>query len=767
VLIIAKKKDIVEFRCIPQRCTYNSADYKIYAVNIDSIKYPNVKLNKFENVTILGNTHELGIGIEYQVTGEEQESKFGFQYQIRNIKRERPTNINTTKLFLSEILTNNQVDTLLSVYPDIIDRVVNNKLSDIDLNLTRGIKDYTFNVIKNKIIENFALVELVDKFQGLINLSMLKKLYEKYPSVLKIEIELKNDPYKCLCGLSRVGFKTADSLLLEIDRISKENVKNGLLPIINFDYDLKTSKQREKACMIYLLEENENEGNTKFNIIKLKNQSEKLAPSCISHFVTIIKDDESIYYEKESKFVALKETYETEVYISKRIIEGLAINNKWDIEAEKYREVDGVKLTDTQFSSLGVLCEHNISILNGYAGTGKSQTTSSIIKMLKSNNKSFRLLAPTGRASKVLSGFTKEDAFTIHRGLAYNPVGGWGYNEECKIPDDVLIVDEFSMVDIMLMRKVLEAIDFNRTKLLIIGDSAQIPSVSCGNVLHDLVNSKLIPMTTLTQVFRYGVGGLMTVATMTRNSEEFLSDKNTDITFFGDDKAYVFIPTQQEKLVISVMSLYKKLLTKNYKPEDILVLSSYNVGDYGTVAINLKLQDIANPNVGSNDNLKIGETTYYINDLVIQNVNNYKAPLYGNEFAFDDTTFVPNGEIGKILEINKNNAIIDFDGKQINYDKSMMLQVKLAYSISTHKSQGGQAKVVVLITPKAHTYMLNSNLMYVGQTRAKEKCYQLGDVYTINRAIKQKANFERHTFLNNLLNNFQITLDNPIKMHYT
>jgi exodeoxyribonuclease V alpha subunit len=696
--------------------------------------------------------HELGIGIEYQVKAEEQESKFGYQYKVKNIKREKPTDLNSTRLFLYEILTSSQVDTLLAVYPDIVDRVITNRLSDINLELTKGIKEYTFNVIKNKIIENFALVELVEEFQGMITLSILKKLYEKYASIQKIKNELKHNPYKCLCGLSRVGFKTADSLLLEIDRISKENKKQNKPPIIDFEYDLITSAQREKACIMYLLEENENEGHTKLNVVTLKRQCEKLAPACVYHFVDVIKENDDIHYDKETKFVALTSTYATEVYIALKILVGLKTNTVWEINTEKYREVEGIKLTDQQFNAINNICKYNISILNGYGGTGKSQTTNSIIKMLKDNNKTFELFAPTGRAAKVLSGFTNEKASTIHRGLAYMPPDIWGYDENNKLSCDVLIVDEFSMVDIFIMQKLLSAIDFNRTKLLIVGDSAQIPSVSAGNVLHDLVNSKLIPTTTLTQVFRYGIGGLMTVATKTRNSEEFLTYDMRDITFFGEDKGYIFIPSGQDKIINNTISLYRKLLAKNYNPEDILVLSSYNKGDYGTIEINLKLQKIANPNCNT-DGFKIGETTYYLNDLVIQTVNNYKASLYLDCFSKCEggDVFVPNGEIGKIVEINKRGLVIDFDGKQIIYDKSMALQLKLAYSISTHKSQGGQAKVVILLTPKAHTYMLNSNLIYVGQTRAKEKCYHLGDVSTVNRAIKEKANFNRNTFLNILL----------------
>jgi len=192
-----------------------------------------------------------------------------------------------------------------------------------------------------------------------------------------------------------------------------------------------------------------------------------------------------------------------------------------------------------------MLCDSNVSMLNGFGGSGKSATTKSVIDMLKDNDKSFCLFAPTGRAAKVLAEFTKEHASTIHRGLSYIPPE-WGYNEEHKLPYDVVVVDEFGMCDVFLMKHLLEAIDFNKTKLLMVGDSAQLPSVGAGNVFFDLINSKLIPIVSLTQIFRYGTGGILTVATKTRNCEKFLEDSQKP-QVFGDDKGYYFISYSSRK----------------------------------------------------------------------------------------------------------------------------------------------------------------------------------------------------------------------------
>lgn len=737
------------------RCTYNSDEYKVYAVDVDRNIYPNIKFTKYGNATITGNLHELGIGIEYEIRALEEHSKYGYGYKVLNIRRNKPNSSLDMQIFLSEILTPKQAQTLYEVYPDIVDRVMQNNLEDIDLNKLNGIKEFTFNIIKQKIIENFVLVDLVSEFQGILSLSMIKKLYEKYTSVQKVKSELKNNPYKCLCGLARVGFKTADSLLLEIDRVSKENKLNRKQPIIDFDFDLKSSEQRCLACIMYILEENKSSGHTKMNLIELKRQCEKLVPACSHHFINVIKH-EDIYYNKEKLDVALKSTYDIELYIANRIKEALKINTIWDCDCEKYRNADGIELTDSQYNVLKKICKHNIIILNGSAGTGKSKTVASIIQLLDDNNKSFRLFAPTGRATKVLSEYTSRNATTIHRGLGYLPPNKWTYNEDYKLYCDVLIIDEFSMTDIFLFKKVLDAIDFNVTKLLLVGDNSQLPSVSCGNLLHDFMKSNIIPTTTLDKVFRYGEGGLMKVATDVRNCKQYLNKNSIEqCTFFGSNKDYVFINVDQTKIVKQTVALYQKLLSQGYRPEDIQVLTSYNKGDYGSVAINNHLQKVANKNYGTTG-IKHGETTYYEGDLVIQTVNNYKAKIYvDDEWCFDlddnDKRFIANGEIGKIIKIGMHDMIIDFDGTKIRYSREDLQGIKLGYSISIHKSQGGSAKVIILLTPRSHTYMLNSNLIYVGLTRMKEKCFHLGNVDTVNLAIKKKENFNRQTCMQELL----------------
>lgn len=776
-----KKEKEYKFSAKIVRCTYDTPDFKIFATEVDKQKYPDIKHNRYGNVTILGELHDLTYGVEYDIIAVEQESKYGVSYKVVHIKREIPTTQYDMYLFLEEILTHNQAAVLYEHYPDIVQRVKENRLSDIDLNKLKGIKEYTFNVIKNKIIENFCLADLVIEFQGYLNLSIIKKIYNKYSSIETLKEKLRIDPYKCLCGISGVGFKTADGLLLDIEKASKKNIIDGKEPIIEFKIDLKTSPQRCLSCVLYLLEENENEGHTKMNLADLRKECMQLVPACADHFVDIIKD-KAIYYNKDTMDVSLKKTYDVERYIAETIFYNLKDNkNVWNCDVEKYRTVNGSMLSDEQIQVVSNVCKYSISILNGAGGTGKSFSTQAVINMLKDKHKTFKLFSPTGKAAKVLADYTNESASTIHRGLGYNPSGyeynyvekigntniprkehtNWCFCKHHKLNCDIVIIDEFSMVDIWLFKSVLDAIDFNTTKLLMIGDNAQLPSVSCGNLLHDFMETNLIPTVTLSKVFRYGEGGLMKVATDTRFCKTYLnSSMKSKMTSFGDNKDYTFVDLAAEAIPQNVVALYKKLLNLGCNIENIQVLTAKNIGDCGTVTLNNMIQKVANPNYGKKVCMKIGDTTYYEGDLIIQKVNNYKAELDAKHLSDEEdyfdgdeipTAFIANGETGIIKEIYNSYVIIDFDGIYVKYYRNDMNMIGLGYSITIHKSQGSSIDNVILCTPQSHIFMLNSNLLYVGLTRMRKKCFHLGTLNSVNQAIGKKANLVRHTFMQQIL----------------
>lgn len=735
----------IEFKGIVEKCVYSSQNFKIYAMTVSKKEYPFIEFSKYGSATIIGDLSDLTIGAEYSVEAKEEHSKYGVSYHVTNIRRDTPTDEKSVKTFLEEILTAKQATVLYDNYPDIIDIVKNDRCDEVDLSKLTGIGEYTFNIIKGKIIENFRLVDIVAEFKGLIPLSMVRKIYCSYSDIDVLREKLKTEPYKTLTRISGVGFKTADSLILDLQKES----------IIDFGYDVKTSEDRCLACIIYLLQENESNGNTRANLADIRSQCIEIIPSSVKHFANAIQDD-AIYYSKESMSIALEKTYEDELYIAKTIADNLHNVYKnddiWDYDVEKYRVVEGFALSDEQMKAVENVCKHSISILNGGAGCGKSFSTQAIINMLDDNKKRYILLTPTGKASKVLSEFTHRQASTIHRGLCYNPQTGWGYNKYNKLEHDVVIVDEFSMTDVSLCRHLFEAIDFEFTRLLIVGDNAQLPSVGCGNLLHDFMESNVIPTTTLTTVFRYNEGGLSKVATDTRFCKTYL-DKSMKgkATSFGANKDYMFIDMPQEDIPRSAVSLYKKLYDSGVDVTDIQVLTAKNVGDYGTIALNNMIQKAVNPNYGSELCMKIGDTSYYKGDLIIEKKNNYKAILA--DCDNEQTAFVANGETAIVEYACKEHVILNFDGIRVTYGKSDMQMVGLGYAITSHKSQGSGIKNVIVCTPKADIFMLNSNLIYVALTRMKERCFHLGSVDTVNMAVKKKANLSRHTFMQGMLKN--------------
>lgn len=733
--------------------TTSEITYRIYA---GESRDDNVKYNSYYNVSILGNLPELTIGVDYDVVAVEEEKNNEPQYKVVSIKRRKPMNGDGVRLFLSEILTPSQVEQIMTHYPNIIDIVSEGKTSTIDITKLHGIGNYILKVIERKILENFKFAEIIAEFEGLLSFEILKKLSEEYTSIEEIKKEIKNNPYECLTDLSRIGFKIADKTIINFDKECKKKIKNGENPPITFDYDILTSKQRAYACVEYLISENENNGHTKMLTEDLIKSVKDLAPECFSHILNVLKDKSK--FVLKTPYVARKNTYETELFIAETLKFALKEDNniKWDINISKYQK--DFNLTDEQFSILKNVCENNICVLNGAGGTGKSFTIKAILQMLKDNNiDNYLLASPTGKAAKVIKAYTGEDARTVHRTLGAKGDNIFEYNEEHKLEVDIIFIDEFSMMDIFLTKHLFEAIDFTKTKLVLIGDSAQLPSVSCGNVFHDILQSD-IPKTTLTKVFRYGIGGISTVATNTRLRKETITNEYDKQVVLGEDKAYVYFNMSQDKIIKSMLTLYKKLL-ETIPPENISVLTSYNKGDYGTILINNYLQNIANPKSKQKDEpfVRVVDTKFYINDIVMQNVNNYKAIVFIDDIETSlkqkCQTFISNGDVGKIIDLDtqKQIAVIKFDDAIVVYTVKQLYDCRLSYIYTIHKSQGSQNNTIILLTPKAHTYMLNSNLIYVGVTRATNRVYHFGELETFNRAVKIKANFDRLTFLQDLL----------------
>jgi RecD/TraA family predicted helicase len=734
------------FKCTVIRNTFSNKDndYRIYAVDSDDM---NIKRNKYGNVTILGILPELEIGVEYMIKGTEKMGNYGAQYQVVSCVRDVPMSEIGIRLFLNETLARSQVDELLKHYPNIIDIVMHNRMSEIDLSLLHNIKEERMKVIKRKIIENFVFAKMIEQFQGLIDFKIIKALHDEYDDVGLAKEQIKNNPYGVMCDVGELSFKDADKVLLKFEREYKK-LEN---PPLEFDEPLITSKTRIEQCIVYCLRENEYQGNTKMNYEMLKSDVKSLTPECFHRFEEVIGNDKLFYIN--NGYVSTIKAYESELNIATKLLSMRNSENLWTFDYEKYENELG--LTDQQLNVIKNVALYNVSICNGNAGVGKTMSTIGLIDVLKQNEKYIKILSPTGKASKVISNYTKHPASTIHREM-------FSMGERSLINADIIIIDEVSMIDIYLFNWLLSAVDFTRTKILLIGDDAQLPSIGLGNLLSDLLRSQVLPTSILDKVFRYGEGGIMTVATNTRLGQTFLESK-TGIQVLGIDKGYTYIPSNSaSNAVASLSKVYEKLLS-TYSTEDIMILSPYNIGEAGTKLINETLKPIANPSSINNETfLETPNTKFHVGDMVLQTKNNYKSPQYmkGCGYNEDDSievsyeesspstqTLICNGDTGKLLKIYKNYALIDFEGTQIVYSKFDLNQCLLSTSISIHKSQGSGCKIVIIITLPEHSRMMNSNLLYVAQTRAKEKLFHIGEIDTINNAVGIKVEYDRQTNL--------------------
>lgn len=709
-------------------------DWKMYSF-LPLQKYQDMVVldKKYGTIVITGIMPDLIPGMQYKIDVEYSQRGQYHNYEFKKVYVDNGEYTpETSIIFLKEMTSENRAKILVDAYPDIIDRMINDK--PIDISKLRGIGKTSLDKIVVKVKENHNIIALVDEYSEYgMTFAMMNKLYNYYDkSIDKIKQMMYENPYECLCSINRVGFKTADKIIMSKypERIDSET--------------------RCRAAVEFLLSQNETEGNTWINLKTLYNKLLELAYEARIHFQEIVENSpKDIFFDVVTNKVSTVQARICEAEIANRLSAHLDESSVLNIDCSKYRNVEGIDLTDEQMGIFDNVCKYNVSILAGVGGSGKSFSVQALLNMLKDNRISYELFSSTGKAAKVLSEYTKEDASTIHRGLKYSPKEGFAFNDDNKLETDVLIIDEFSMIDIFLLRDLLRAVDPSETKLLFIGDPAQIPSVGVGNIAFDMLQSKRIPTTLLTKVFRYGEGGLSYVATKVRNGENYITSE-AGIQKYGVKEDYVFVNVVQEDSPKCLKVLYNNLLKKNVPVEDIMVLTSYNKGEYGTVNINKIVQEHVNPKGAEVTANRFGVPIIFrVGDKVMQIKNNYTKETTND----GETTAVFNGDTGFITSIDKEELMVNFDGVHVKYNTKNLNELDLAYCITIHKSQGSSAKYVILITPKAHKFFLNRNLLYVAVSRAKEGLYHIGSVDVIKSALRKSANLSRDTFLKDFLEN--------------
>lgn len=741
-------KGVAERKLYPKKNTPDDSGFKIYSINpLESSEQ--LKLNSYKNIVIKGVLPELFIGNEYEFEAEFESKNSRESYNVtKMLTQTKPKTLNDAMYFLCTVTSEQRASAILTAYPNFIEIIESKKYDQLNTDKIKGVGDKTLNKILQKAEEEYSFYDVMATTKE-YNLSpaQVKKLIKFYETDEKVRIALEKNPYECLCSVSGIGFKTADVKIL---------MKNK---------SFTNSVYRMTECLLYVLNKNEQNGNTYITSEELFAECYELTPECMEEWYDDALLNEKLFYHSDDYTrVAKMSTFLCEQRISDNIKKRLQISSKIykngialteQTISDEYKKVGNINLTDQQNMTIPALLSNNVVILGGYAGAGKSASCNAVVRYASDNGISFMLLAPTGRASAVLSDYTKKNAMTIHRALGAVGDYKFEYDDDHQINTDLVIVDESSMIDVHLLDALLRALPIT-TKILFVCDPAQIPSVGAGNVLQDMIRSNKIPVVLLDKVFRYNEGGLSYVATQVRNGKKYLTSEV--VQSFGDNSDYKFIDVQDEEVIETALNQYMLLFNSGVSPLDICIVSSQKIRGYGTLELNNRIQKIVNPKKANEKTvsyIKNGiEIEFHKNDQIMNMVNNYSMQIY-------DATFNPieekycnifNGDTGKIIKITDDGSIYcNFDNNIVMYSKDNINTLSLGYSVTCHKMQGDSRKHIILVTPSAHTFTLNRNLIYVALTRATDNIVHIGNRRTVNIALSKSANLQRKTFLQNLL----------------
>ena len=616
---------------------------------------------------------------------------------------------------LRSLMTNGQAESCHAAYPHFVSMVLNGEADKLDYKKIRGVGKVLLPRYIDKIKTINKRVEFMGETYawGIEHDDDINKIAATYKNVYGFSKDINANPYAVMINLLEWSFDRADRAITKKTRKWLD------------------SYERCEAATIYALKHNELDGNTRMQAKMLFDMVKRKAPQCVHHLLDVVTKAAQVHYDAPSQNTALQATYSAEQHIADVIKKKIANPHYYPMDWQKFTSVDGLELTDEQAQILEMACKQDVMMLTGSAGTGKSQTTKAIIEMLEANDYTYTLLSPTGIAAKRLREATGREASTIHMFLACD--GNLG---------DYVLIDEMGMVSVHLLSMLFDKVT-DYTKIIFIADPSQLASIACGNIVEDMLDSGIVPVCNLTKVFRYNTSGIITIATDVRNGvNDHLTDTFTDYKFIETD-TLVIKQIEQE---------YARLLADGYSKDDVLILSPFNKGDVGSLAINAAIQAKFNPNELSKVGHIVNDTPIYfkVGDKVINKKNEYAMPLVD-----DDTAFVANGDIGTVMEIVPDEKepymIVRYDCGDCIVDKAHIKNTLLAYAISIHSCQGSQAKAVIVVIDRSHVRMLSRNLCYTAVSRAQERLILIGDEATIQEGLRVQEEKERDTELKEML----------------
>ena len=718
-----------------------------------------IKLNQYGGFTLVGNLPYLTVDNEYELeVVEGKASKYGLNYEVKDVptlaKKDLKNISDEEKFSILKVATSSDriAHNILDAYPNFIEDVVtksDEELNEcIDLKKIKGVGEVYFNAYKRILKEKYKYIFFV-KTEELkpydLSIDDAKVLFQKWSDANFIIDKIKENPYFILIEVCGKKFKAVDSLLKKIRP------------------DLIHSEQRCEAVVMDILHRNEEDGDSRLNGNHLF-RIMKDEYNCIDLKDILVKtcdNSSNIYYDKATKDLSLFVTYMREVNIASYARTANNHSEVLNFNVEDFRTLEnGISLTDEQLNAVENFKKYNFSILAGFGGAGKTSSVLAIVDVCRYLNLSMTLLAPTGSASLRLTEATGVKASTIHIKCL----------RDREINTDVLIVDECSMVDLEVFSMMMQCISNPNIRIILVGDIAQLVPVGIGTVFADLVRSNVVPTTLLDRVFRYGNSGIAFAGANTRQGRNFFDDSevksiNGRLSIMGDWDFYE--RETDEDICTEVIEQYKKWRENHIKKDDILILSGYNVGDCGTYKINELIQEEFNPPKKDEKFFErkvpsYGKITFRVGDRVINKKNNYNALTYeswceieksGGLISVDDveTTVIFNGQRGDVVDINDKVMVVKFDEQLIVFDKLQVYNLLLGYAISVHASQGQEAPYTICAVTESQSRLMNRNLLYVGNTRAKKHHINVGQIKAYKDALLVDGVEERNTWLLDLL----------------
>lgn len=728
---------MMKLRCVVEHITYQNQENGYSVMRVKVKDYADL-------VTLVGNLLDVPVGAVLLCDGVwKMDKRYGRQFVCETWEEVMPATVYGIEKYLGSGLVKGIGPKFAHL---IVERFGTETIDIIEEDIERlyevpGIGKKRVEKIresweKQKDIKNVML--FLQQYG--VSTAYAAKIYRQYG---KESIDqVKENPYRLADDIWGIGFKTAD----------------GIAGKMGYG---KNDLRRCRSGIQYTLNELADEGHVYAVEEQLIEAAGKLLEAdrepIVQAMAGMIASEDLI---REQEAIYLPPFYHSERGTARRLLALMTSRSsalfEGNIDIQAIEKATGVGYDDVQVAAIRQAVRSRVMVLTGGPGTGKTTTTQGIIAAYRAAGLRVLLAAPTGRASKRMSEATGMEAKTIHRLLEFNPQDGYKRNDDNPLEGDVLIVDECSMIDIILMYNLMKAIPV-QMRLILVGDIDQLPSVGAGNVLRDIIDSGQVPVIRLTRIFRQAQSSRIVMSAHAINQGRYPDTSN------GKDTDFFFIRKDDpEQVAEEIVKLVKHRLPKAYNQplSNIQVLTPMQRSVVGAGNLNMLLQQALNT---STLGISRGGINYKLGDRVMQIRNNYDKNVF-------------NGDIGIIEKVNMEDRTlcIRFDGSLVEYEASELDEVTLAYATTIHKSQGSEYPIVVIPVLMTHFVMLQRNLIYTGITRAKKICVLIGQPKALAYAIGNLTVNKRNTKLKERLRGelqdspmglpYQTVEDEPVAM---